>query len=71
MAAQGPTKNKKKDKTHAPAGPPVTDPRFEAIQWDPRFQRFPKANRHVEIDKRFEGTCACLLLQRMPLAGSA
>ena len=55
MAAPGPTKNKKKDKTHAPIGRPVTDPRFEAVQWDPRFQRFPKANRHVEIDKRFEG----------------
>ncbi|KAL3137794.1 hypothetical protein ABBQ38_005051 [Trebouxia sp. C0009 RCD-2024] len=55
MAAQGTTKSKRKDKSHAPTGPPVTDPRFEAVQWDPRFQRFPKANRHVEIDKRFEG----------------
>ena len=58
MAAQGTTKRKKKDKTHAPTGSPVTDPRFEAVQWDPRFQRFPKADRHVEIDKRFEGIYA-------------
>ena len=55
MAAQETTKGKKKDKRYAPTGPPVTDPRFEAVQWDPRFHRFPKANRHVEIDKRFEG----------------
>ena len=55
MAAQETSKHKKKDKTHVPTARPVTDPRFEAVQWDPRFQRFPKANRHVEIDKRFEG----------------
>lgn len=55
MAADDASKNRKKDKKQAPRGPPVTDARFEAVQWDPRFQRFPKAKRHVEIDKRFEG----------------
>ena len=55
MAADDTSKKRKKDKKQAPRGPPVTDARFEAVQWDPRFQRFPKAKRHVEIDKRFEG----------------
>ena len=33
----------------------ITDPRFAAVHSDPRFQRFPKANRNVEIDERFAG----------------
>lgn len=55
MAAEdvGNTNSKEKKQNHR--GPAVTDSRFEAAQWDPRFQRFPKAKRHVEIDKRFEG----------------
>lgn len=58
MAAKDAVKSAKKDKKSAAAGPPVTDARFEAVQWDPRFQRFPKAKRHVEIDKRFAGMSA-------------
>lgn len=41
----------------------MTDARFEKMQWDPRFQRFPKAKRHVEIDKRFEGQSSCVHAQ--------
>lgn len=31
------------------------DPRFAAARTDPRFQRFPKSQRKVEIDERFAG----------------
>lgn len=33
----------------------IVDPRFAAAQTDPRFQRFPKAERKVDIDERFGG----------------
>ncbi|DBA93140.1 TPA: hypothetical protein ACH3X2_003452 [Trebouxia sp. C0005] len=55
MAAEKAGKTSKQEKKPSQRGPTVTDTRFEAAQWDPRFQRFPKAKRHVEIDKRFEG----------------
>ena len=55
MAAEEAGKTSKQEKKQSQRGPTVTDVRFEAAHWDPRFQRFPKAKRHVEIDKRFEG----------------
>lgn len=33
----------------------VTDPRFSAIQTDPRFHKFPRAKNKVEVDERFSG----------------
>lgn len=54
-------KDSAKEKKARQAAPAITDARFEAVQWDPRFQRFPKKDRHVEIDKRFEGETPCIL----------
>jgi len=34
----------------------LADPRFAAALTDPRFQRFPKSQRTVDIDERFAGT---------------
>jgi hypothetical protein len=34
----------------------LSDPRFAAALTDPRFQRFPKSQRTVDIDERFAGT---------------
>ncbi len=34
------------------------DPRFAAVGTDPRFQRFPKKQKRVEIDERFAGESA-------------
>ena len=31
------------------------DPRFAHISSDPRFSRFPRASRTVEVDERFAG----------------
>ena len=62
MGSSGKLKGSAKDNKPRPAASAITDPRFEAVQWDPRFQRFPKKGRHVEIDKRFEGKCLCGLL---------
>lgn len=36
-------------------GKVVTDSRFAAVHFDPRFQRFPRAKAKVEIDERFAG----------------
>ena len=36
------------------------DPRFAAVGTDPRFQRFPKKQKRVEIDERFAGESACV-----------
>lgn len=33
----------------------AADPRFAHISSDPRFSRFPRASRTVEIDERFSG----------------
>ena len=33
----------------------LSDPRFKAALTDPRFQRFPKSQRTVDIDERFAG----------------
>lgn len=38
-------------------GKVVTDNRFAAVHYDPRFQRFPKSKAKVEIDERFAGGC--------------
>ena len=52
-------------------GDSALDPRFAAARTDPRFQRFPKSQRKVDIDERFAGedkdsskTVLCLL--RLP-----
>ena len=57
-----------------PAGKPaggkvVTDSRFAAVHYDPRFQRFPKAKAKVEIDERFAGepAAAAASRRRLPL----
>ena len=45
-----------------PSKPSVVDTddsRFDAVRGDPRFQRFPKAKKHIEIDKRFQGMLLC------------
>lgn len=55
MESKSKPKGSAKEKKARQAAPAITDARFEAVQWDPRFQRFPKKDRHVEIDKRFEG----------------
>ena len=34
------------------------DPRFAAVGTDPRFQRFPKKQKRLEIDERFAGESA-------------
>ena len=57
MEGSGKPTGSAKEKKSRPAAPAITDARFEAVQWDPRFQRFPKKDRHVEIDERFEGEC--------------
>jgi hypothetical protein len=33
----------------------AADPRFAAVQYDPRFQRFPKNKSKVQVDDRFKG----------------
>ena len=33
----------------------MSDPRFAAARSDPRFQRFPKRQKKVDIDQRFAG----------------
>lgn len=68
-----------------PEGKLVTDSRFAAVHFDPRFQRFPKAKAKVEIDERFAGALGssaerggpggCSVMQRLrdfsaPLAAS-
>ena len=55
MEGKSKSKGTAKEKKPRQPAPAITDARFEAVQWDPRFQRFPKKDRHVEIDKRFEG----------------
>lgn len=45
-------KDKKPD--DAAAGT-AADPRFSAVQYDPRFQRFPKNKSKVQVDDRFKG----------------
>ena len=35
--------------------PVAADPRFAHISSDPRFSRFPRASRTVEVDERFAG----------------
>ena len=44
-----------KDGRKPGGGKVVTDSRFAAVHYDPRFQRFPRAKRKVEIDERFAG----------------
>ena len=41
----------------APKAASAVDERFSAVHTDPRFQRFPRKQRHVEIDERFAGQC--------------
>ena len=55
MEGKSKSKGTAKEKKPRQPAPAITDARFEAVQWDPRFQRFPKKDRHVAIDKRFEG----------------
>ena len=38
--------------------PGISDQRFAAIQTDPRFHRFPRKDKHVELDERFAGDLA-------------
>ena len=45
----------KKQRPKANPGQVIQDERFAAAYSDPRFQRFPKAQRKVEIDERFAG----------------
>ncbi len=47
----------------AKEGKLVTDSRFAAVHYDPRFQRFPKAKGKVEIDERFAGELPSSRLQ--------
>lgn len=54
-----PKKDKRTDKekdADGNEGQMVSDPRFAAVHYDPRFQRFPKAKTKVKIDERFAGT---------------
>ena len=45
-----------KNKKGRGSGKEIADPRFAAVQYDPRFQRFPKAHSKVQVDDRFAGT---------------
>jgi hypothetical protein len=36
-------------------GEAAADPRFAAMHSDPRFARFPRNNKQLEIDERFSG----------------
>ena len=51
-----PTEMKGDGGTTAPKAAGAVDARFAAVHTDPRFQRFPRKQRHVEIDKRFAGS---------------
>lgn len=42
-------------KSMTDGGKVVADDRFAAVHYDPRFQRFPKANSKVTVDARFKG----------------
>ena len=44
-----------KDDSKPPAGKKPADERFAAVAFDPRFQRFPKAQSKLEVDDRFKG----------------
>lgn len=46
---------KEDDKKKIKPAKVVTDERFAAVQYDPRFQRFPKAHAKIEVDDRFKG----------------
>ena len=45
------------------------DPRFAAVGTDPRFQRFPKKQKRVEIDERFAGESAVCMHARPSVSG--
>lgn len=47
------------------------DPRFAAVQTDPRFQRFPAPRKPVTIDERFAGDVLPLAGHGAPLASAA
>lgn len=49
-----------------PAG--MADARFSKMYTDPRFQRFPKKNKKVEIDSRFASELQGTVAQRTALA---
>ena len=54
----------------APAAVAKQDPRFAAVGTDPRFQRFPKKQKRVEIDERFAGESAtCMHGQPCAMSG--
>ena len=40
----------------------AADPRFAHISSDPRFSRFPRASRTVEVDERFAGELICIFV---------
>ncbi len=60
----GKIKGQKKEvgggKNEISANGALSDPRFAAALADPRFQRFPKSQRTVDIDERFAGAVFCL-----------
>jgi len=33
----------------------VKDDRFASVEFDPRFQRFPRAKSKIRVDERFKG----------------
>ena len=35
--------------------PSKKDDRFAAVQFDPRFQRFPREKAKIRVDERFKG----------------
>ena len=43
------------DNGNEAAAAAFADPRFAHIASDPRFSRFPRASRTVEVDERFAG----------------
>ena len=52
-------------------GSTAVDPRFAAARTDPRFQRFPKSQRKVEIDERFAGKTSTQILPYFTVCLSA
>lgn len=58
----------KEDKKKGGGGKVASDPRFAAVHYDPRFQRFPKKKNKVEVDERFAGEAFLPTSRRVPRA---
>ncbi len=67
MAKGKKTPANKASGTKKNAGQIISDPRFAAVHSDPRFQRFPKTQRKVDIDERFASALRAQFAASFPL----